>query len=359
MLQKISRYRTEIMGMAILWVVLFHARIDFPSALFLPVQFVKDLGYGAVDLFFFLSGFGLFCSWSKGCTVREFYTARLMRILPTYWIAVALYYGIEWFSNGTVSIVRVAAMATGLNFYLYNDKFFWFVPAIVACYLLFPFLVRWIRFNTGTRHLAGNVLVALFATLLLSLAITATEFSYLLIFTLRLPVFVLGIYAGYVYVHQQDQPWFESAKVNGVIGLSGIVCLSLVLSLTVPDTRWRYGFWWYPFMLLAYPLCLLIAYLYERIDEYVPSSSILSSGRACVLFCGRYSLEIFLLHLVIFRTFPVILQEAMPRAVESRLNTGRIAEYGAYVLVTLCLAPMVNRFAALCVAPIPAARRNP
>lgn len=358
LLSRISRYRTEIMGIAILWVMLFHVRIDFPSAVFLPVTIVKDIGYGAVDIFFFLSGFGLFYSWSKGCTVRVFYAARLSRIVPTYWIVVALYYGIEFFSKGTFSIVGMASMATGLNFYLHNDKFFWFVPAIVACYLLFPFLVRWVRFDTGNRHLARNVIYAIAATLLLSFALTATQYYYLLIFTLRLPVFVLGIYAGYAYVHKQQLPWLGHATMNVAIALTGIVGLSLVFALTVPDTRWRLGLWWYPFILLAYPFCVLIAFLCERMDEYVANDSILKSIKAFVVFCGTYSLEIFLLHLVIFRTFPAILRDVMPRFFESRLNMGRMAEYGVYVLVSLCVAPLVTRLASFCTVPIAVAKPN-
>lgn len=358
-LSKISRYRTEIMGVAIIWVMLFHARIDVPGALFLPVSVVKDIGYGAVDLFFFLSGFGLFYSWSsRGYTVREFYKARLLRLLPTYWIVVVLYYGIEFFSKGTFSIVDIASMATGLNFYLHNEKFFWFIPAIVLCYLLFPLMICWVGFDSANRHLARNVLYAIAATLLLSFAITATQFYYLLIFTLRLPIFILGIYAGYAYVHKQHLPWFEHAKMNSAIVLSGIVCLSLMLSLTVPDTRWRLGLWWYPFMLLAYPLCVMIALLCERLDEYAANYSWLKSIRTLVVFCGTYSLEIFLLHLVIFRTFPVIMHDVMPRALESRLNTGRFAEYGVYVFLALGVAPIVSKLASFCAMPMVAVRQS-
>jgi hypothetical protein len=47
LLSKISRYRTEIMGVAIVWVVLFHAHNEVPGALFLPVGIVKNSGCGA------------------------------------------------------------------------------------------------------------------------------------------------------------------------------------------------------------------------------------------------------------------------------------------------------------------------
>ena len=199
---------------------------------------------------------------------------------------------------------------------------------------------------------------AIAAALLLSLAITATQYYYLLIFTLRLPVFVLGIYAGYAYVHKQQLRWFGHPTMNIAIALTGIVGLSLVFALTVPDTRWRLGLWWYPFMLLTYPFCVLIAFLCERMDKYVANDSILKSIRAFVVFCGTYSLEIFLLHLVIFRTFPAILRDVMPRVFESRLNTGRMAEYGVYVLLSLWVAPLVARLASFCTAQIAVAKPN-
>lgn len=57
----ISTYRTQLMGVAMLWVVLFHATFSINN----PLQGVKAIGYGGVDIFLMLSGMGLYFSYKK------------------------------------------------------------------------------------------------------------------------------------------------------------------------------------------------------------------------------------------------------------------------------------------------------
>ena len=58
----LSKHRSAIMGFAILWIMLFHLHV---SVDFTPFMIIKRLGYGGVDIFLFLSGFGLYYSCSK------------------------------------------------------------------------------------------------------------------------------------------------------------------------------------------------------------------------------------------------------------------------------------------------------
>ena len=61
-LNLICKWRAELMGAAILWVVLFHAGFQFRGVFFDTVQ---AIGYGGVDIFFLLSGIGLYYSLKK------------------------------------------------------------------------------------------------------------------------------------------------------------------------------------------------------------------------------------------------------------------------------------------------------
>lgn len=52
------------MGIAILWIVLYHSNINFGAThYFFFFDAIKSVGYGGADLFFFLSGFGLVYGW--------------------------------------------------------------------------------------------------------------------------------------------------------------------------------------------------------------------------------------------------------------------------------------------------------
>ena len=57
----LSRYRGELMGIAMLFIILFHVYLPRQHAFF----GLHRLGNVGVDMFFFLSGIGLWYSWSK------------------------------------------------------------------------------------------------------------------------------------------------------------------------------------------------------------------------------------------------------------------------------------------------------
>ncbi|MBR5764245.1 MAG: acyltransferase, partial [Bacteroidaceae bacterium] len=58
----LSKHRSSLMGIAIFLVVLFHAPHIFPDTFFDLIQSQGNLG---VDIFFLISGIGLFFSWTK------------------------------------------------------------------------------------------------------------------------------------------------------------------------------------------------------------------------------------------------------------------------------------------------------
>lgn len=85
----LSRYRTELMGIAMLWVMLFHA-YEFHFGIPL-LDTVKELGFGGVNIFILLSGMGLYVSIPK--TYSSYLThcrRRMGCILPAHWLIVGL-----------------------------------------------------------------------------------------------------------------------------------------------------------------------------------------------------------------------------------------------------------------------------
>lgn len=72
----LSRYRGELMGAAIIFIVLFHAPLARADAFF----GLRRCGNIGVDMFLFLSGIGLWYSWVKTPSFKQFYKRRLLRI---------------------------------------------------------------------------------------------------------------------------------------------------------------------------------------------------------------------------------------------------------------------------------------
>ena len=70
-LETISIFRRELMGIAILWIMLRHLPIS--SGYYYVLDYLMNLGYGGVDMFLFLSGFGLFFSMKKDSRIGSFY----------------------------------------------------------------------------------------------------------------------------------------------------------------------------------------------------------------------------------------------------------------------------------------------
>ena len=136
-LANISRFRAEQMGAAMLFVILFHVALDRGD----PFYGLRRCGNVGVDIFLFLSGVGLWFSWVKTPDVLRFYRRRLLRIVPT-WIVVATafylpdYLGARRFSRSIVDLI--GDITINWDFWLHDELTFWYVPAIMALYLVAP-----------------------------------------------------------------------------------------------------------------------------------------------------------------------------------------------------------------------------
>lgn len=299
-LSKVSLYRTEIMGLATLWIVFYHIPIDFANIL-APIKFVKEIGYSSVDIFFFLSGLGLFYSWhQKKLSVREFYKNRFLRILPSYWVVVSIYFLLLFISRHEFYLNNFLSVMSGINFYFYNDKLFWFIPSILTCYLIFPLIVKFMAFenNNSLENIHENLINTIIFALILSWLITATNFYYLLIFTLRIPVFIIGIYAGYILIQKEQIFIFENIKINAIILIICMFLFQLIFALSLPEMRWRLGLFWYPCMMIAYPLCLMMALFFDRMENFSRVHILFKKIKDLFYFLGKNSLQIYLIHVV-------------------------------------------------------------
>jgi peptidoglycan/LPS O-acetylase OafA/YrhL len=305
-MKRISTYRDALMGMAILWIMLFHAEISLPGWL-RPLTWLHETGYGGVDIFLFLSGLGLYYSLSKNPDAGRFYRNRFLRILPTYWAVILLTAVMEYLLlHRHTPWIELFYMLSTAGFWLNATKFDWYIPSILVLYLLFPLFFRMFRGREGAvTALVGLVGVGI------SLAIAHTRLDYLLIFTTRIPVFFIGAYAGFLIKAGRD----VRPAVQWMLLLLGLTALAVAFLVWTPDERWHNGTWWYPFILITGPLCIVLSRVHWNWLGWL----------------GRYSLEIYLVHTLVFG-----LHKETARYFA--FDPSGCSAYGVYILISLPLA---------------------
>jgi peptidoglycan/LPS O-acetylase OafA/YrhL len=341
----ISKYRTELMGLAIIWIYLFHSGIDFEdtftSCFF---TFLKDAGYGGVDLFFFLSGFGLMQGMlKKKYYPLQFYKKRSLRILPTYWLVTSAVAAGQMIFRSEISRLGIFLLElTTVAFFFMGVRYDWFIASLMAFYLVFPLFFYCYQ---GISHKGSLIIAIVGSSLFLCALIIPSQLNYLLIFATRIPIFFIGAHVGYLS-HE------GRIKTTARIGWFFMICLAgavasliFIFSITSQDERWHYGLWWYPFIVGSYPICFFVAYILEKLSDDIGKNYFYAKMKGFLNFCGRYSLEIYLLHAsIVFKIGEKIWPhlESQYSAIRT-LNRGHIFEYLIYFAVTIALSVPLHR----------------
>ena len=213
-------YIDTLRGYAILGVIGVHSSELFPS-LEWPLRLIADQGARGVQLFFTVSALTLMMSWqSRADGVLPFWTRRVFRIGPMFWLALAYYLivvgwlhvGLRYWGPTEISwrsALTSAALVLGFHPDTMNGIVpgGWSIADEMEFYALFPLLVLIIR---SWRAAA----VALIASTALVLALSASIIRILPallqtpspgflanfgeLFPFQLPAFLVGILVFYL-----------------------------------------------------------------------------------------------------------------------------------------------------------------
>lgn len=314
-LQSFSKYKAQLMGMAIFIVMLFHC--CKASCFKLPVLNLARYGFTGVDIFFLLSGMGLCYAWHKKPAIAHFLKRRMTRIFPTLWIVLVLYHILAAVVHyvcartGNAHIMEMAGQnfnyphsvlqyisfyTGGWGFFFTRDRSYWFewyVPTQLLFYLLFPLIIA---FATNFRRAVVALIVAMLISVGLAYwyTISGDESLRFLSFS-RLPIFVLGVVI--YYAIQGDNRWLAPALL-AISAVAMVECLALDL----PDAETPFNTFFhlccgYRFFIIP-GLCLLLIPLFKL--------NIIST---IFTFLGSISLELYLVHIKLV----FLLRFALPR----------------------------------------------
>ena len=205
------------MGFAMIIVMLFHVPLS-RSDLFYGLM---RCGNNGVDMFLFLSGIGLWFSWTKTHPMRNdsslftlhssltlnFYYRRFLRLYPAWLIMASLYYIPQYWPDGggySPNLFHlIANILVGWSFWRVDDLTFWFVPAIMALYLIAPFYMMLIQRNRTWRWLP--ILMIVWYFLVRDYPPLWKVVGHVEIFWSRIPIFLLGINAGELVKNEAHQ----------------------------------------------------------------------------------------------------------------------------------------------------------
>lgn len=140
-IDNISKYRSEIMGFAILGVMLAHIKTIcvFPDTIWNKILgvFCYSVCTGG---FIFLSGLGLYSSMSKNDGVKQFYIRRIKRLLIPFWIISTPYFLFTDIYQSHNFVAFLGHVST-LDFWAHgNYSGMWYISMTVMFYLIYPLI---------------------------------------------------------------------------------------------------------------------------------------------------------------------------------------------------------------------------
>ena len=279
-LSALSRYRSQLMGVAMLVVMLFHVGISRHDTFWFCVNRCGNIG---VDIFLFLSGIGLWYAWTKKrSSLAHFYRRRLVRIYPAWLLFASLHYVPLCLEGRQTVAETVGNILIGWRLWSGVLDEFWFIPTILAFYLVAPFYMMLIQRRPVWRWLP--VAAMLLCVLIQYWPPLHGQLNHLEILFSRVPIFLLGIDAGQWVKDDRQLPADGLWLLLLVFVMSAGVCINFEDGL-----RGRFPL----FMerMVYIPLSLSMMLLLCRLFDHTPSFVLRS-----LAFVGTVSLELYLVH---------------------------------------------------------------
>lgn len=272
------------MGFAILWVMLFHAKLQVNNPI---IDFVFNIGYGGVDIFLFLSGFGLYCSCShKWIGIKSFYIKRFQRIFPTFWVALILMYLMQG-PYTLKGFFVLCAKCTTIGLWLpFVPMCLWYVSLICFLYIIYPLFFKSYMHKPHTTTLGVLAVSFLLMAIYIIINIDSERNGMLILALSRFPIFFIGSFFG---------KYLETSKISGgernkaiiliMFTVVGLVLLWL-FRRNYHTYLWNGALAFLPYIVIVPGLCYMIAIIMEMCPILAKPFS----------YIGSYTFEIYVLN---------------------------------------------------------------
>lgn len=148
--------REVLMGIGIIMVVFYH----YNTGLWFQKLFYP--GFLGVDVFLFISGYGL-CRSLKNNDIFTFYKRRITRILPMFFLLAIVKCSLYVLNGGYLSLSDWVLSLTTVGYWVNGGIFVdWYLCGLFALYLFFPVLFRLPTLGGGNFMYSSMLLFGIF-----------------------------------------------------------------------------------------------------------------------------------------------------------------------------------------------------
>ena len=194
-----SQFRTELMGIAALMIIIFHSS---GHSTWVFARYFTDLNIG-VEIFFFLSGVGLYYSFESKSNSRDNTIKYVIKRLANIWIPAVLSTLLiqlaQGYMDNSFNFLFVIKHIFGLDYWFSSSQALWYVWWALLFYLVYPLYYKFLKKNSKNNrdYLLTVVLCITIALLSLILNFYVYDFWKCIEtgFT-RIPIFLIGCYCG-------------------------------------------------------------------------------------------------------------------------------------------------------------------
>lgn len=144
---------------------------------------IVKIGSFGVEIFLFVSSFGLYYAYSKNSDLVRFYYRRFIRILPAFIIIVV-----------TAQLFREASEVYNWRFWLKELLDNWFISFILLMYVVFP-VFYWPQKKNLYFPLGLSIVVSVLLSCYFILRGNGNITAVPMLMSQRLPIFALGMLA--------------------------------------------------------------------------------------------------------------------------------------------------------------------
>lgn len=331
----LSKYRSEIMGAACLWVMAFHNLCRWPRV-FRPLEMLCSHGNVGVDVFLLLSGIGLYYSYSKYSAeestihkLKDFYWKRIVRLLVPYVMLGAPYYA--WYSRD-VGIGSFILNFSQINLFRHGLTTSWYVPATFIFYLMFPLIYYFQQkeFSIGEHKIERNTVtlimcLVMFASNAAMLILIPEIYAHFEIAASRVIVFIIGCGIG--------KEVREKKVLSETAALGSIACILIYIYAFYPNVEMPTLCYRMTLIVLGLSAAIAFAYCFSKLDEH-------KKIRAFFTFFGERSLELYLSHVFIKRIWLAYMEKQIFDRWDVIAYTCILA---AAIMISTAIHPLVKK----------------